>query len=131
MTIQVIPASSPSMRVYSLRGTPGDADIDGRVEIAVHNEAATFAFVDSLRQGELGFHPPALRTCLTAGIPAVHDIQSCASTLGLVFQLSPELAERRIHDGLGQSMIIGHTCDVQVLDADLGVLAGEVSRELM
>ena len=49
MTMQVIPSSSPSMRVYSLRGTPGDVDIDGCIQVTVYGEAAMFAAVGSLR----------------------------------------------------------------------------------
>ena len=39
------PSYVPSTRVYRLRGTPGDLDVDCRVQIAVHSQAAILARV--------------------------------------------------------------------------------------
>lgn len=35
-TVLVAPSYCPSVRVLGLRGTPGDVDVDGRVQVAVY-----------------------------------------------------------------------------------------------
>ena len=124
------PAYVPSARVLGLRGTPGDQNVDRSVQVAVNGQATRIATVHALTEGQFGFHPPTLRARFAARKPTVYDVQPRASPGRLVFELSAELAERRIHDGLGEVVVFHHARRVQILNTDLQVGLSEpcVSR---
>ena len=109
------------MRVYCLRGTPGDQNVDRGVQITIHDKAATITPVDALSEGELGFHSPALRACFAGRVPAVHDVQRGPGARGLVVELAAELAERRIAHRLSEPVVLHHADHVQILDTDVQV----------
>src|SRR5258708_39833166 len=99
------------------------------VDVPVEDQAAVLAGEDPDAEGQLGFHCLAGRAGLAAGGPPVGDDQAAAVPPGLVVELPPDFAEGGAGQMPGPLRVAQHPADVEVLDHDRPVGAGEGGGE--
>ena len=78
-------------------------------------ESALVALVDSLAEGELGFHAPAARTSLGRRVPPVREHQSAAVPDRLIFNHSTKLTETSVKNRHRKVVISRHSVYIQIL----------------
>src|SRR5690242_15863861 len=97
------PARAALSTGVTFRGTSGRSqgfcdNVDGGVQIAVDDEPARLAGVDTIMQVLILVDPPASATSLARREPTVDDNQVNAMPRGFVLKLSSDLAKVAITD---------------------------------
>ena len=105
----------------------------GRVVFAVVLLATLWTNPCPLPKAEALQNVPAsfVATLLAAREKAVNRLQSPPIPLALVFEHRTELPKRRIADGLGQTPVLDHAPDIQVLDGNGIIPPNQAGRRLV
>lgn len=112
------------------RSTSGQ-DVLGGVNVPVVPDAAARTRPVPGGEAESGEQVPARRACIGRGVPAVDHDQVAAVSGGLVLQLAAELPPPTVGNRFCQGPVTDHPCDVQVLDHDQVVVAGQPGAGLV
>ena len=100
-------------------------DVSGRVDVPVVPGAAGRARPASSGQAQRGEQVPARRAGLRAGVPAVDDNQLTPVPLAFAGELAAELAPAAVRDDPGETPVLDHVADGEILDHDHIVAAGQ------
>lgn len=92
---------------------------------------ATSTLPFSVSQRQFRIDRPARTTQLTGREPAVGNDQRIAAKVSFVLKLSAEFVEPGIIDCSGQTVILHHPLDVQILDGNHVKVLGEIIRQLV
>ena len=107
-------------------------DIDSGVVVSVVGSPAVWASpLSHLEVLNRRISVAADRTSLAGREEPVYRNQGATIPLGLVGELSAELAPSSVHDGLRQLMAFNHITGHQVLDTDDIILPNDICGQLM
>ncbi|MEO6088556.1 MAG: hypothetical protein ABIQ18_36135 [Umezawaea sp.] len=106
-------------------------EVAGGVEITIEHQRALLAAEHPVGEAQLGFHHATARTGFRGRVPAVRDVHGTPDPTGLVLDLAAELAHADPGDVPGQTLILEHPGDVEVLDHDRAVSADQTGGQLV
>src|ERR1035437_8676320 len=129
--------SLASTSVYGLRATPGDHDLTQRgevpcsVQVPIQDQPTFGTDVRAHGQVQFGFHCTTPRAGLTRREPPINHDRPTTTPNRLVLQLPAEFPKRDVRDVPGQTVVLDHPIDVQVLNDDGPELPGQTGSQLV